>query len=685
MFIKGWAGRAAAGLRWRPLLEPAQLLTLALLALLPRVLDLGLYLTNDEANFWLTRSNIFLTAVQSGDYAATAITTHPGVTTMWLGAAGIVLRRALVGWGLLRQVDFGVSLALMRLPAALVHSGAVLLGYALLRRMLPRRVAYLAALLWAADPFVIGYSRLLHVDALAGTFATLALLAACLYWSHGRAGRFLLLSGVCGGLAALSKSPALALLPAVALLAALTAWREHGTLRARAPWRQIARSYAVWLLVFGLTVLACWPALWISPLRAYQQVQIGVLAEGAQPHMLGNFFMGREDDAPGLLYYPVALALRLTPWTLLGLLALGPLWRQAQSGPIERADLAGLAGFVLLFTLAMSVFPKKFDRYLVPVFPALDVLAALGLVTLVGWALTPLLRGDMRGWLIHTRARAALLAAVGAAALLNAAWWHPYGLAAFNQILGGAPAGARTFAMGWGEGMDQVAAWLNQQPDITQVSATIERSAVINPLMRTGARMRGATNSDVNPSDAYLVVYLSQVQAGPPLPPYSRFYGRATPLHTVRIHGVDYAWIYRVPPPTARKIQAEFGGLVQLYGVDRAGAPERGQDLRYRLTWYVPAQAGSDPWLFAHLIGPDGRRYAQADIPYPVRTWPALRYTPTELPLRLPADAPAGAYRVVVGLYDQPSGQRLPLKPASPADRAADTPEGLLLDQFTLP
>ena len=33
--------------------------------------------------------------IRTGDFAATAITAHPGVTTMWLGAAGIVLRRAL--------------------------------------------------------------------------------------------------------------------------------------------------------------------------------------------------------------------------------------------------------------------------------------------------------------------------------------------------------------------------------------------------------------------------------------------------------------------------------------------------------------------------------------------------------------------------------------------------------------
>src|SRR4051794_38354847 len=106
-------------------------LAIGLAALLPRVLALGLFITDDEANFWLMRSDVFLKAIRSGDFAATAITAHPGVTTMWLGAAGIVLRRALLSWGFLHSDAFPVVLALMRLPAVLAHVVVALLGYGL--------------------------------------------------------------------------------------------------------------------------------------------------------------------------------------------------------------------------------------------------------------------------------------------------------------------------------------------------------------------------------------------------------------------------------------------------------------------------------------------------------------------------------------------------------------------------
>src|SRR5262245_5651710 len=194
-------------------------LAIGLAALLPRALDLGVFLTGDEANFWLRRSDIFLGAIRSGDWAATAISTHPGVTTMWLGSAGLLLQDAVLSSGIVRDGGFATFLALARLPTVLVHAAGIVVGYGLLRRLLSAGPAFLAALLWATDPFVIGYSRVLHVDGLAGTFATLSLLAACLYWQHDPRRRWLIVSGVTTGLAILSKSPALALLPVVGLLA----------------------------------------------------------------------------------------------------------------------------------------------------------------------------------------------------------------------------------------------------------------------------------------------------------------------------------------------------------------------------------------------------------------------------------------------------------------------------------
>ena len=659
---------------------------IGLIALLPRVLALGLFITDDEANFWLTRSDVFLNAIRAGDYAATAITAHPGVTTMWLGAAGIVLRRALLDWGILHSDAFPIVLTCMRLPVALAHVAVVLLGYRLLRRIFAPQaypaLAVLAAVLWAADPFVIGYSKLLHTDALAGSFMTLSILAVCVYFNHDRRWRWLALSGVAAGLAFLSKSPALVLAPAVGLVGLLAAraraddgrWTmDDDHVKSSIVYRlsSIVYPLAIWSAIAAATVFALWPALWISPLQAYAQLRIGVAIEGAQPHMLGNFFLGRQDDAPGLLYYPAALALRSTPWTLLGLLLLPLAWRTAgapaqvalggQSAGASRHSLAALAGFVILFVAAMSLFPKKFDRYMVPAFPALDVLAAFGLLGIGDWGLRigKRLRSQSPVPNPQSPLRLVLSGVITLAALANIAWWHPYSIDAYNQIFGGTRAGARTFTVGWGEGLEQVADWLNAQPDITSVRTVALRVTSLNRYLRDGAEAVFPSGDQLRDRTGYVVVYLPQTQTGRADGVFGQFYGRAPPLHTVRIHGVDFAWIYRAPPQVAQPRAAAFGPDIRLLGFDQSGDVRPGETVRFRLSWATSAAPPTDYWLFAHLLGPGGRRYAQIDLPYPTSQWAPGSFAATELPIALPADAPAGAYQLLIGLYDQPTGQRL--------------------------
>jgi 4-amino-4-deoxy-L-arabinose transferase-like glycosyltransferase len=660
---------------------------LVLIALVPRVLNLGSFVTVDEIAFWIPRADAFLRAIQAGNFPATAISTHPGVTTMWLGSAGVLLRRALLAAGLLHDDSFATMLALYRLPVALAHTVGILAGYAMLRRMLPALVAALGALLWAVDPFVIAYSRVLHVDGLAGTFITLSLLAACVYWFHDRRSRFLILSAISAGLAILSKSPALVLLPLVGLVALAAddgRWTmDDGNTKSSIVYRlsSILRPLALWAALVLLTAVALWPALWAGPLRAIEQVRVGVVAEGAEPHMQGNFFLGRENDSPGLLFYPLSLALRLTPWTLLGLLLLPIAWHNMRDMKPARRDLALLALYVIVFVAAMSVFPKKFNRYIEPVFPALDILAAVGLVWIRDWRLEIGRWRNLQSPIsnLHAPVAVVLVGLLVLASLANVAYWHPYEIAAYNQALGGARTGAYAFLTGWGEGLEQAADWLNQQPDITGVRVATTQPGALQPYMRDGAQAVAASEQ-LPDHTGYLVVYIRSTQ-GLVWPPFDQFYPVAVPLHVVQIHGVDYAWIYQAPPPITQSQPADFGEQIHLRGLRWDGVAQPGQALALQLSWQVRAPPPADYMLFAHVIGSDGRRVAQADLPYPTSSWRAGRYATTDLPLALPADVPAGIYRLVIGLYDPSNGQRLTLRAATPTDSALDGSDALVLTE----
>lgn len=655
--------------------QRASYVVIILVAVIPRIASVGQFVTFDEGNFWVQRSTTFLDALQHGNAAATAISTHPGVTTMWLGSAGILLHRALLQAGVVHDASFATVLGVAQLVVGFVNALGVVAGYWLLRRLIDPVAAFLAAMLWAADPFVVGFDRVLHVDGLTATFAILSLLAGWLVWGANGHRAMLLVSAVCGALAVLSKSPGAIVVPMVGLIAVTTSWPHGSGVRGLA---QVARaalpSLALWMGVFGLALLAVYPALWADPMRVATLMLTGVEVEGGRPHQSGNFFLGQPDNSPGPLFYPVALALRTTPWSLLGLLVLPLTWWRTPKP--DRRMLAMLAGFVIMFVLAMSLFPKRFNRYLIPCWPAVDILAAYGLAALARWL--PLAEIPRRAVAIG------IAVAVSVVACVNAVFWHPYEMAAFNQVLGGAQAGARTFIVGWGEGMEQVATWLNQQPDITGVVTATPRKEPLQPYLIHGAQSATPPGDSFDPQTGYVVMYVRDTQGGV-WPPFDQFYGKIPPLYTVTIHGVEYAWVWQMPQPLDTLRPATFGSDVALRGYSGPAEIENDAATSIRLFWSIQTAPKSSYTLFAHVIGPDGKRYAQVDLPLPTDQWQANRYEMTDLPFQLPANAPPGEYHVFIGLYNPANGERLPVQtnPLEPAD-TGDGSNALLLQRLWL-
>jgi hypothetical protein len=201
--------------------------------------------------------------------------------------------------------------------------------------------------------------------------------------------------------------------------------------------------------------------------------------------------------------------------------------------------------------------------------------------------------------------------------------------------------------------------------------------------MRDGAQAVAASER-LPDRTGYVVVYVRSTQ-GFVWPPFDQFYPGAVPLHVVQIHGVDYAWIYQAPPPVTQPRPADFGDRIHLRGQIWDGVAKPSEPLAFKLSWEVRAPPLADYMLFAHLIGADGRRVAQVDLPYPTSGWRAGHYVTTDLPLALPADAPAGSYRLVIGLYDPVSGQRLALRAGEPIDPALDGPDALVLTEVRIP
>lgn len=668
-------GRAVAA-RW--------LLALALfaLALAPRAIAPGGIVTADEAYHWFERAARFGQALQSGNYAGTNLVGHPGVTTMWLGSLGLVLRRWLIDAGLADGDSLFVFRALIRLPVAAVAALCVALALAPLRRLLGARAALLATLLWAGEPFVVAHSQLLHVDALLASFVALALLYALVAFRFDDPApgeplaprlRWLAASGLCGGLALLTKSPAVLVPPMVGLIALVGLWRAAQP--GRQAWRigrlrLIVWPLALWALIAAATWLALWPAAWVGPLDAAWSIFHQAEADGGTPHAWGNFFLGHAVADPGVLFYPVTLAFRLAPWTLLGVpVGLALLARRQTRG---RAALALLLLFALLFVAMMSVPPKKFDRYVLPIYPALDVLAAAGLAAVAEWLLS--FRSTSAA---SRKPRAALASAAGwlVVALLlaaNLAWFHPYELAYFSPLLGGGPAAARSIPVGWGEGYEQAGAFIDAQPDGAARPVATWFEPILRPFVHTAVVPLYAAAA---PGKAgYVVLYIDQLQRQDAPEVTAQYLGKLVPLHVVRIHGIEYAYVYQAIPAVAHAAPAGFGQGIRLLGYDLDARAQAGA-LALTLTWQVNAPLPADYLMFVRVIDANGQVVGRADVPpggaAPTSQWQPGRFVTATVPIPTALAASPGRYWLSLGVYDPASGKRLPLD-AAPAPGAPD-------------
>ena len=578
-------------------------LALFFLAFLPRAFGLSVFLTPDE-NLWVGRAVGFLDALSRGDLAATFQVGHPGVTTRWTGAIGILAQYwSSVSWreGQLWLGSLPLSevsahlmevLPAARFPTVLLFSGLVVAVYFLARRLIGQQAALLGAGLLALDPFCLALSRVIHHDALSTVFMTCSALSFAVWLRestrdpanvtsslHNRmTWQWLLFSGATAGLAFLSKSTALFLAPA----SVAAAFACRGQRRAGVRWKQLILGLALWGLIAAAVFFILWPAMWVDPLGTVVGVADKALGYAASPHERDNFFMGQLRADPGPLFYPVAILYRLTPVTTIGLfLSWLALWRWKQrtsEGNVGQTDaslwLAVFWGMAISFTIFMTSGAKKFDRYVLPIFPYLNLLAGAGL--LEGARLLARFARHGTGW-VGTLVIFGAIMLQGASSLPA----YPYYLTAYNPLLGGIKQAANVLLIGWGEGYDQVAAYLNAQPNAeTFNTATWYAKQTMACLFRGRSwdvRVYHQDPIGVFPwtQADYMVIYINQLQRQIPNQKVLSFFQSLTPEHVVNLAGLDYAWVYRVPkdiPPDVSPYQfpvnQDFGGKVRLLGYD---------------------------------------------------------------------------------------------------------------------
>ncbi|HEX5414930.1 MAG TPA: glycosyltransferase family 39 protein, partial [Chloroflexota bacterium] len=143
--------------------------------------------------------------------------------------------------------------------------------------------------------------------------------------------------------------------------------------------------------------------------------------------------------------------------------------------------------------------------------------------------------------------------------------------------------------------------------------------------------------------------------------------GQSIPLGTI---GVSSPTRVMAAPPVGQSVGVPIGSFATLFGVTAPRSEVTGNNLNLKVVWQARGTADRSYTVFVHLLDPTGKIVAQVDQApgngqRPTTTWAPGEFVEDTYTLAIPTDAPAGPYTIEVGLYDQQSGQRLPITLAS--------------------
>jgi 4-amino-4-deoxy-L-arabinose transferase-like glycosyltransferase len=649
-----------------------------------RIFQLGVFYGRDELVIWRW-SDEFFTALWHGNLAnSVADSNYPGITIFWLQSLYNYLKYGFLwlasGHAPVLDAIVGVPrslphLAERRLVMGLATSAQVWGVYLLATKAYNRRLALLATFLVASDPFFLAESRVLRAEALAAGFMILSILAWLVYVREGR-WRYLALSGIMAGWAILTKVSSGFLVLIVGLLLLLDLLFGHsGTWRTRLK-LNLGRGVAWGSLTIASFWLS-WPTLWVNPGPPLDTIIGRGIAQASRSSVWHGdvFFAGRLiPDDPGLFFYPLVIAFRSTPLVWLGgglaLILLGrslfkngqlklTMGQVANVFPPERwswpvISIGTWLVYIGVMFIGLSLTLSKVDRYLLPIFLALDIFAALGLVGLFDWIKSR--AGYARGIAYS------FVLAIGAVQLALVLPAYPYFYSYWNPLLGGGAVAAETLPVGSGEGLDKAIDVLNQFSNAEHLTLICgaSRSWCEGAFKGTTWSYDVLNTGDWMQAD-YVLLYISWLQRQSYPQEVVDYLSSQYLVYPVELGGAAYAWLYQVP-----QLQYYSGtkleGRGTLYGYNLSATQLRaGDTLNATLYWRNEGQGPTDVF-FVKIVDAAGYPWATAVAqPRPgfeeaSRTRKAI--VESEASLSLPIGMPPGHYFLKMGFMTD-DGQTL--------------------------
>ena len=330
--------------------------------------------------------------------------------------------------------------------------------------------------------------------------------------------------------------------------------------------------------------------------------------------------------------------------------------------------------FILGYYLLMTIGEKKQDRYFLPVYPWIDLIAAFGLIWIYEFSfrlyhnvvqtpdLTPSAMG-LTPYALRFRHYSLNLLLI-LVLLVNGylvAVNFPYYFTYYNPFLGGLTAAAKVLTIGWGEGLDQAAAYLNQMTPPGQVRVASWYESTFAPFYHGPSISYSKEKGKVLAGD-YAIFYINQTQRQfPDEVMFDYFQSRFEPVKTITLRGLDYAWIYPSLGVDHYGPDQTYTGIASLLAwqwVNGDVPLTSGQPADFELYWeYLGKQP--EEHLFFRLVDAQGHPWAEGESqPVTTENPPPESWREGEIifdrgHLTPPPDMPPGQYQLQLGFYTQ--------------------------------
>jgi hypothetical protein len=237
----------------------------------------------------------------------------------------------------------------------------------------------------------------------------------------------------------------------------------------------------------------------------------------------------------------------------------------------------------------------------------------------------------------------------------------PYYFTYYNPLLGGIQGAAQAVTVGWGEGLDLAAAYLNQNTDPAHTRVASWYESTFAPFYH-GDSISYAKEKGKALAGDYVIFYINQTQRRfPDEAMFDYFESRFKPKKVISLHGLDYVWIYPSLGIDHYLEDQTYTGIASLLAWqwtagDRPLRP--GQPTDFELYWEYLGKRSDEP-LFFRVVDAQERAVAEGQSqPIPGESPPSEQWAEGEIiaevgTLTLPPGTPPGQYRLQIGFYTQ--------------------------------